>query len=529
MPTILIDNYDSFTWNVYQYLSASGANVQVFRNDQTTLDHIISLQPRNIVLSPGPGFPGERTGICEEVLAHFAGRIPILGVCLGQQLMYQHYGGKVDLAGEIYHGKVSAITHDGRGLFRGIPQGITITRYHSLAGLPTTLPAEMEVNSWTANGLIMGTRHRTYTVTGVQFHPESILSQHGMTMVRNFLALEGGLWTDNPGILDSQLETPVPQYQSSLWEPHPDEAYAVIAERRAADLKHDGPTMSDQPKAAASSILDKIYAQRRQDVAQARSFPGRSQADLERRLAEEPTRYPLVDVVDRVRSAQTTTTSSLCSTLAVMAEVKRASPSKGDICIDAVAAEQGLAYAQAGAAVVSVLTEPTWFKGTLDDMEQVRRALTDLPHRPAVLRKDFIFDTYQIAEARLAGADCILLIVAMLTDLELSHLMTYSRRLGMEPLVEVNAPAELQRALHLGARFVGINNRNLHTFHVDLGVSAEVAAACPADVTLAALSGITGPADVAAYKASGSIHAVLVGEALMRADDKAAFIKSLVQ
>ncbi|KAJ1917189.1 anthranilate synthase / indole-3-glycerol phosphate synthase [Tieghemiomyces parasiticus] len=518
MATILIDNYDSFTWNVYQFLSASGADVTVFRNDQTTLEHLISLNPRNIVLSPGPGSPGERTGICEKVLAHFEGKIPVLGVCLGQQLMYERYGGKVTLAGEIQHGKVSTITHDGKGLFRGLPQGLSITRYHSLAGLPRTLPDILEVNSWTANGLIMGARHRVFTVTGVQFHPESILSQEGMTMMRNFLALEGGTWAENPNVLVSSLDAPVPQYNVSMWEPHPDSAYQTIASSSALAAK----TTQEAPN-KKESILDKIYRQRRLDVMAAKDRPGQSLADLEAQLAVAGTAPVLLEIIPRIMVGQIKHGGSL----SVMAEVKRASPSKGNIAIDAVAAEEGLKYAQAGAAVISVLTEPTWFKGTLDDLRSVRQAIDNLPERPAVLRKDFIFDIYQIAEARLAGADCVLLIVAMLSDAELAELMAYARRFGMEPLVEVNSVEELDRAVHVGARLVGINNRNLHTFQVDLGISSEVAAKCPPGVMLAALSGISAPQDVRAYKQSG-INAVLIGEALMRADDKAQFIRDLV-
>ncbi|KAJ1659651.1 anthranilate synthase / indole-3-glycerol phosphate synthase [Dispira simplex] len=512
MATVLIDNYDSFTWNVYQYLSAAGAQVQVFRNDQTTLDHIISLNPCNIVLSPGPGFPGERTGICEEVLDYFEGKIPVLGVCLGEQIMFERYGGKVTLAGEIYHGKISIIQHDGRGVFQGIPQGVQVTRYHSLAGLPSTLPGDLEVNSWTDNGMVMGVRHRKYTVTGVQFHPESILSDHGMVMIRNFLALRGGTWDVNPGALTSKLATPT-VYDVSLWKPTTDS----VAPR------------TDSPQ--QPSILDKIYAQRRLDVASAKAQPGRSQQDLEAQLGfGSLTSTPassapaLIDVVARIQNPKATPPQG--TPLAVMAEVKRASPSKGNIRIDAVATEEGLKYAQAGADVISVLTEPTWFKGSLEDMRDVRQALEQVTNRPAVLRKDFIFDIYQIAEARLYGADCVLLIVAMLSNAELKKLMAYARQFRMEPLVEVNCVTELDRALHLGAKFIGINNRNLHTFQVDLQVAVNVAEKCPPGVTLAALSGITGPKDVQVYKSMG-IHAVLVGEALMKAADKTGFIQGL--
>ncbi|KAJ1939561.1 anthranilate synthase / indole-3-glycerol phosphate synthase, partial [Linderina macrospora] len=187
MATILLDAYDSFTFNLYQYLSKAGAEVQVFRNDKITLDEIIALNPRNIVLSPGPGHPREDPGVCYEVLEHFQGKIPILGVCLGQQMMYEHYGGTVGYAGEIQHGKTGLVTHDGQGLYKGVGQMFPVTRYHSLAGDPATLPECLEVTSWTPNGIIMGVRHKTYAVEGVQYHPESILSENGLRMFANFL------------------------------------------------------------------------------------------------------------------------------------------------------------------------------------------------------------------------------------------------------------------------------------------------------------------------------------------------------
>ncbi|KAJ1975980.1 anthranilate synthase / indole-3-glycerol phosphate synthase [Dimargaris xerosporica] len=514
MATILIDNYDSFTWNVYQYLAAAGAHVQVFRNDQTTLDHIISLNPVNIVLSPGPGFPGERTGICEDVLRHFQGKIPVLGVCLGQQIMYETYGGKVDLAGELFHGKVSPIQHDGKGIFKDIPQGITVTRYHSLAGHPPSCPLdELEVSSWTDNGLIMAVRHRTFTITGVQFHPESILSDYGQVMVRNFLNLRGGTWADNPADVMVSDFTPLPQYNMQLWKP-------AASTTGVANSSASG---SSDPQ---SSILARIHRQRLLDVQKAKQLPGKSAADLEAQVSHAQHAFPTIDVVERIQSERSQTQS-----LAVMAEVKRASPSKGLIQPNAVAADEGLGYAKAGAAVISVLTEPTWFKGSLDDLKQVRQIIHSLPNRPALLRKDFIFDPYQIMEARIHGADTILLIVAMFApdnDTKLRELMAYSRQLGMEPLVEVNSVPELQRALAVGANFIGANNRNLHTFKTDLTVSEQVAAHCPKGVTIAALSGIHGPLDVASYKQSGRVHAVLVGEALMKAANKAEFINGLI-
>jgi anthranilate synthase/indole-3-glycerol phosphate synthase/phosphoribosylanthranilate isomerase len=213
--------------------------------------------------------------------------------------------------------------------------------------------------------------------------------------------------------------------------------------------------------------------------------------------------------------------------MAVIAEVKRASPSKGDIAPGMDAVAQAMKYAQGGAAGISVLTEPTWFKGTLEDMDGVRAAVEGLGEaRPAVLRKDFIMDEYQVLEARVHGADSVLLIVASLDDARLTHLMRRSRALGMEPLVEVNNAEEMERALRSGARVIGINNRDLRSFQVDLGTTDRLAGLVPGDVSLAALSGISTRKDVERFEAAGA-GAVLVGEALMVAKDPAAKIAEL--
>jgi anthranilate synthase/indole-3-glycerol phosphate synthase/phosphoribosylanthranilate isomerase len=210
-----------------------------------------------------------------------------------------------------------------------------------------------------------------------------------------------------------------------------------------------------------------------------------------------------------------------------MAEIKRASPSKGIISLSTCAPSQARKYALAGASVISVLTEPEWFKGSIDDLRLVRRSLEGMPNRPAVLRKEFVFEEYQILEARLAGADTILLIVKMLDTPLLTRLYNYSRSLGMEPLVEVNNPAEMEIAIKLGAKVIGVNNRNLATFDVDLETTSNLMAGVPKDTIVCALSGISGPKDVAPYLKNG-VGAVLVGEALMRAHDTAKFIAELL-
>ncbi|CDO72734.1 hypothetical protein BN946_scf184990.g17 [Trametes cinnabarina] len=280
-----------------------------------------------------------------------------------------------------------------------------------------------------------------------------------------------------------------------------------------------------QGPAKPPTILQKIYAQRQRDVEVAIATPGTRPEELDAYL-EMGLAPALTSFVARLMDNPSTGTIS--PSLSLMAEIKRASPSKGDIAPFVNPARQALLYAQSGASVISVLTEPTWFKGSLVDMHLVRRAIDALPNRPAVLRKEFIFSEYQIAEARLWGADTVLLIVAMLTQEQLARLYAYSLRLGMEPLVEVNNAAEMQRALEIGAKVVGVNNRNLHDFSVDMGTtSGLVDMVRERDVILCALSGIQSSADVQSYKAQG-VNAVLVGESLMRAADTKQFIKELL-
>lgn len=186
---LLIDNYDSFTYNLYQYLSELGEEVKVARNDKITLKDIERMEPERIVISPGPGRP-EDAGISNKAILKFGGRIPILGVCLGHQCIGQVYGAAVDHAGEIKHGKTSLIYHDGKGVFKGINNPFPAVRYHSLAIQRYSLPACLEVSAWTENDIIMGVRHRQYPVEGVQFHPESIMTKAGKEILKNFLKFE---------------------------------------------------------------------------------------------------------------------------------------------------------------------------------------------------------------------------------------------------------------------------------------------------------------------------------------------------
>ena len=188
---LLIDNYDSFTYNLFQYLSELGEEVWVARNDQISLDEIESRSPRRIVISPGPGTP-EQAGISNDIIRHFGAKLPILGVCLGHQCVGYSYGAKITCASEIKHGKSSLIYHDGKGLFTGLANPFPAIRYHSLAVMGDNLPNCLEVSARTENGIIMGLRHRRFPVEGVQFHPESIMTEVGKDLLRNFLDLAGG-------------------------------------------------------------------------------------------------------------------------------------------------------------------------------------------------------------------------------------------------------------------------------------------------------------------------------------------------
>ena len=185
---LLIDNYDSFTYNLYQYLSELGAEVRVERNDRITLAEVEAMAPERIVISPGPGTPKE-AGLSNEIIRTFAGKVPILGVCLGHQCIGQAFGGVVAGAGEIMHGKTSVVHHDGKGVFEGLPEPFEAIRYHSLAIQPDTVPDSLEVTARTGKGIIMGVRHKEYLVEGVQFHPESIMTDVGKGLLGNFLRM----------------------------------------------------------------------------------------------------------------------------------------------------------------------------------------------------------------------------------------------------------------------------------------------------------------------------------------------------
>lgn len=396
------------------------------------------------------------------------------------------------------HGKVSRVRHDNRGCFSGVPQGIESIRYHSLSASHTTLPPDLAITSTTEeSGVIMGIRHRKYTIEAIQYHPESILSEGGNHFIRNFLSLRGGLWEENPQarVLDNTLP------------PFPYEALPTeVTSKPGATTK-------------IPSILDKIYAQRLQDVANAENAPGTTLTDLQTLLSLNIA-PPLIDFVSRIKDSPPGQPS-------LFAEIKRASPSKGPISISTSPAKQALTYALSGAHAISVLTEPKWFLGSLHDMLHARLSVAHLPNRPAILRKDFILSRYQILEARLWGADTLLLIVSMLPEALLKDLYAFSIELGMEPLVEVNNAKEMEIALSLPAKVIGVNNRNLHDFQVDMNTTSRLRDMVTGkDVILCALSGISSSEDIKRYASEG-VGAVLIGESLMRAKDTAAFVREL--
>ena len=188
---LLIDNYDSFTYNLVQAFLVLGADVHVYRNDAMTVDEALAFAPSHLCISPGPGTPYD-AGVSMDMIRAFAGRLPVLGVCLGHQSIVEVFGGKVVRAGRLMHGKTSIIQHDGNTLFTGLPQPCEVGRYHSLIAAPETLPPELEVSARTAEGEIMAVRHRALMVEGVQFHPESILTPDGPALLQNFLTFTGG-------------------------------------------------------------------------------------------------------------------------------------------------------------------------------------------------------------------------------------------------------------------------------------------------------------------------------------------------
>lgn len=382
-----------------------GADLIVYRNDEITLEELEQLAPSRIVISPGPGHPLNDSGISIPCIKHFAGKIPILGVCMGLQSIYAAYTGVVEFAGEILHGKTSPIVHDGKGLYAGLPaDGVVGTRYHSLAAQIDSLPRELVVTSKTESGVVMGIRHTRYTVEAIQYHPESILSKGGKEMFGNFLQWHGGLWQDNKqSLIDEQAMLQAEGTKAPVIAMSATGAAGagLAAAAMAGNLTNGNSPASSMSNGASKStangaagtILERIHAQRLKDIEEAKAIPGFSPQDLDTALQMNLS-PPLINFPTRL------TSNAHLGLSGVMAEMKRASPSKGIIDGNAHAGAQALAYARGGANVISVLTEPKWFKGTLNDLTLARKAVDGMSNRPAILRKDFIIDTYQIKEAR---------------------------------------------------------------------------------------------------------------------------------
>jgi anthranilate synthase / indole-3-glycerol phosphate synthase / phosphoribosylanthranilate isomerase len=337
---LLVDNFDSFTWNVYQSLCNLGAKVQVVRNDKKQIyDALLT----HLVISPGPGHPSA-AGISNEMIKMYQGKIPILGVCLGQQCMYEIYGGRVGPCGELVHGKTTPLLHDQQGLFKGVSMNIECTRYHSLAGELDTLPEDLVVNCWTESGIVMGIRHKKYVIEGVQFHPESIASEQGDKIFGNFLSWTGGTW--------------------DVLTIHPERVKVLEVDKAFSASSGTGIPLSQASKInstvnqttipKSSSILVKIVTQRKKDVLAEKLAVPMEYLERTFALGLSPT---LISFPQRLKQA------IIADGIAVIAEIKRASPSKGDIDANVHAPQQALCYANGGASAISVLTEPTWFKG----------------------------------------------------------------------------------------------------------------------------------------------------------------------
>lgn len=415
-----------------------------------------------------------------DVIQHFAGKVPIFGVCLGHQAIIEVFGGVVAHAGEIVHGKATAIEHDGKGVFHGIKQNVKVTRYHSLAG--KDIPTCLNVSAKTESGIVQGVRHQEFTTEGVQFHPESIVCENGMEMIANFLKVKGGKWSD--------YESNVELFQGQSYNAGTPSILAKIVERKHATV--------EALKASHATSLNNLKAYISSSVGP--KTPG------------------CKEIVKKLKSQR----------MSVFAEYKRASPSKGVINADVYPVVQAKRYSNGSATVISVLTEEHSFLGSIFDMQMIRQSLeTGTSDRPYVLRKDFIFDEYQVYESRVFGADMILLIVAILTPQKLKDLIICTRSLDMEPLVEVNNEQEMKIALESGAKVIGINNRNLHTFEVDMETTTRLVGTAPKDVSIIALSGVKSREDVLKYEQIGVVG-VLVGESLMKSDNPFMLIKSFL-
>jgi len=385
------------------------------------------------------------------------------------------------------HGKVSRVKHDNRGCFKDISQGIRSIRYHSLSASYSTLPPELAVTAVTEDSnVIMGVRHRTYAIEAVQYHPESILSEEGDNLLRNFLALKGGHWNENPHFRVS------------------DDSVSPFV---------------DVPQSASKvgSVLEGIYMKRIKDVAEAETIPGQTALDLQAALSLNLA-PPVISLYERLLSA---------GDMALIAEIRRASPVKGQVPTATPPSTLALEYALSGIHAISIQTDSTYAFGSMQDLRFSRLAIDHITTRPAIIRRDIIVSRYQILEARVAGADSIILSFSILPGALLSDLYAYSLELGMEPMVEVSTKKEMEAAVALSAKIIAVYGRNYNDATVNEKALMELAPLAPARTVVCAFTGIESAEDVKRARNEGA-KAVLVGDSLVLSKDRAEHVRELL-
>lgn len=442
---LMIDNYDSFTYNLCQYVGVFRPDIKVFRNDEITIEEIRAMAPDHIILSPGPKSPAE-AGICIDVVKNFYRELPILGVCLGHQSIGAAFGASIVHARQLMHGKQSVITHEDSVIFDGVPREFRACRYHSLAVDEDTLPPEIRVTARSEDGEIMAMEHVDYPLYGLQFHPESIYTEYGKRIIENFLNIQA----KTPGRTGTVLDQIVDGKKKRLTVLKSQVSYEKMEEMAG--------------KAEKSPASKTFY--------EALKAPG----------------------------------------LSIIGEFKKASPSHGKMD-DKVPLDERIADYNQSVDAISCLTEEDHFHGSTAYFKEIRN-ITTLP----MIRKDFIVDPYQIYEARAMGADCILLIAAILDDERLRRFYSLATALKLDCLVEVHDEEEMKRALDINPRIIGVNNRNLKDFSIDLENTARLRDMVPENVAFVSESGVTEDSHIEFLK-KYNVDALLIGSALMESPD----------
>lgn len=437
---LLIDNYDSFTYNLYQYIGTFTPDIRVVRNDAITNGEIENMQPERIVLSPGPKSPKE-AGICMDVVKHFYNKIPILGICLGHQCIGEAFGGTVSYAKTLFHGKQSEVTHCLDGVFTGIDTPVKVARY---------LPG--------------GAKRRSAGV------PESHRADRGRRDYGDAAQrVSGGRSPVSPRV-------------------------HLHGTRKADDREFP---VRCHLREEQRMILDQIVS------------------DKKRRLPEHKRRIPeqeMRKLAEAYEGSHHDFKGALeGDVISIIGEFKKASPSLGKIKSKINLLDRVEEY-NASVDAISCLTEEDHFDGSTAYLKQIRQ-MTDLP----ILRKDFMIDPYQFYEARAIGADAVLLIAAILDDVQMHEFYQLAGELGLDALVEVHDEAEMERALKLDAKIIGVNNRNLKDFSIDLQTTERLSRMVPQEKLLVAESGIVSDEDVEFLKACG-VNAFLIGRAFMEAE-----------